>query len=241
MNRSLHGTNSSSGIYGKTARSQRNHSLTPLPKPPQPAPYKNPNVPSPINQNIDLSPENPSQSLSPETSSQLRQSTSRHPDQQDHQNIDPSLDSSLPNMFQGLDAESSSHHSPIPLFDFDWTNFGHFDDINQSLDILNRNDDVNAQLDQLMNMNYLSNLESSLASPANAPGTPVDGEPGSALCPPNRILRIPTSDDIPIRGIHSGPPPTTYVWKRLREHTWQDMNNEINNSVCYPFSCCCLF
>lgn len=87
-----------------------------------------------------------------------------------------------------------------------------------------------------MNMNYLSNLDSSLASPANAPGTPVDGEPGSALCPPNRVLRIPTSDDIPIRGIHSGPPPTTYVWKRLREHTWQDMNNEINNLV-YVLPC----
>jgi hypothetical protein len=132
-----------------------------------------------------------------------------------------------------IDAESSSH-SPIPLFDFDWTNFGHFDDINQSLDILNRNDDVNAQLDQLMNMNYLSNLDSTLASPAAVPGTPADVDGGSALCPPNRVLRIPTSDDIPIRGIHSGPPPTTYAWKRLKEQNWHDLNNELNALVFHP-------
>jgi hypothetical protein len=129
-----------------------------------------------------------------------------------------------------LDAASSSH-SPIPLFDFDWTNFGHFDDINQSLDILTQNDDVNAQLDQLMNMNYLSNLNSTLASPAALPGTPADVDAGSALCPPNRVLRIPTSDDIPIRGIHSGPPPTTYTWKRLKEQHWHTLHNELDALV----------
>jgi hypothetical protein len=84
-------------------------------------------------------------------------------------------------------------------------------------------------------MNYLSNLDSTLASPAAVPGTPADVDAGSALCPPNRVLRIPTSDDIPIRGIHSGPPPTTYTWKRLKEQNWNDLNNELNALVRSPF------
>jgi hypothetical protein len=120
----------------------------------------------------------------------------------------------------------------IPLFDFNWNDFGHFDDINQSLDILNQTDDVNAQLDLLMNMNYLSNLES--GSPAGN-STEVEGlssEGGAAaLCPPNIFLRIPTSDDIPIRGIHSGPPPTKVSWKRLKEATWYMHSDEVERLV----------
>lgn len=122
----------------------------------------------------------------------------------------------------------------IPLFDFNWNDFGHFDDINQSLDILNQTDDVNAQLDLLMNMNYLSNLESGGPGSPTGNSNEVEGvasEGAAVLCPPNIFLRIPTSDDIPIRGIHSGPPPTTVNWKRLKEATWYLLSDEVERLV----------
>jgi hypothetical protein len=130
----------------------------------------------------------------------------------------------------------------IPLFDFNWNDFGHFDDINQSLDILTQTDDVNAQLDLLMNLNYLSNLDSGGQSPTRTEvaASSMDAEAGliegaAALCPPNIFLRIPTSDDIPIRGIHSGPPPTKVSWKRLKEATWYMLSDEVERQVLPTF------
>jgi hypothetical protein len=114
--------------------------------------------------------------------------------------------------------------SPVPLFDFNWNDFSHFDEINQSLDVLNQNDDVNAQLDQLMNMNFLSELDMEQRS------SPVlDGS--SAICPPNTLSRIPTSQDIPVKGIHSFPPPSKYTWKKLLEWRWQELNDQLSLEV----------
>jgi hypothetical protein len=115
--------------------------------------------------------------------------------------------------------------SPVPLFDFNWNDFSHCDEINASLDILNQNDNVNAQLDQLMNLNFLSDLD-----PDSRGSLAEDGS--SALCPPNSISRIPTSHDIPIKGGHSFPPPSNYTWKKLLDNRWLEINLQLQVCLC---------
>jgi len=131
----------------------------------------------------------------------------------------------------GYSNTHTSGMSPVPLLDFNWNNFDFFDEVDQSLDILNWNEDVNAQLDQLMNMNFLTELEPGPSTAITPRAPPVPKPDGSSeLVPPNPLMRIPTSDEIPIKGIHSGPPPSRYTWNRLVDSKWAELNDRLRLS-----------
>ena len=116
-------------------------------------------------------------------------------------NNDLSADSGLGQLDSAGMSASHLQSSAVPLFDVNWDESGVFQEINQILGVFERSGDVNAQLDQLMNINFLSELES--------------GMDGSDLRPSNTLLNIRMSDDNSMSRIDSGPSPSKHTWRRL--------------------------
>lgn len=99
---------------------------------------------------------------------------------------------------------------------FNW-NFGYFEEISESLGVLNRAGGVNAQLDQLLN-SFLSDADHDFPMGISQPSK-QDSE--------NGLFRIPTSNEVPIAGMHSAPPPTKNVWKKLTDSRWAELVLEL--------------
>jgi hypothetical protein len=102
------------------------------------------------------------------------------------------------------------------LPNFNW-NFGYFEGINESLDVLNRAGGVNAQLDQLLNT-FLSDADHDF---------PMGISQTSKSDPEDGLFRIPTSNEVPIAGMHSAPPPTKNVWRKLTDSRWAELVLEL--------------
>jgi hypothetical protein len=103
----------------------------------------------------------------------------------------------------------------MPPFFGNHTEFGYFEEINYGLDVLNHSNDFNATLDQMMNMSFASDF-SVLARRASPPAV-------SSLGDSETLFRIPTSDDVPIHGIQTGPPPSKHAWRNLNEARWTEL------------------
>lgn len=103
-----------------------------------------------------------------------------------------------------------------PFANFNWS-FGYFEEINESLDVLNRAGGVNAQLEQLLN-SFLSDTDHDY---------PMEITPTSKQDLENGLFRIPTSNEVPIDGMHSAPPPTKNIWKRLSDSRWAELVLEL--------------
>jgi hypothetical protein len=41
------------------------------------------------------------------------------------------------------------------------------------------------------------------------------------------LFRIPTSNEVPIDGMHSAPPPTKNIWKKLSDSRWAELVLEL--------------
>jgi hypothetical protein len=186
---------------------------------PQPAPYKNPhhNPPShfsPISDNPPSRfPDNPAAqaNFSPisDLSSHL---TSTQDEIKEPMNSMMTLTEPTSIMTE-FPPESPARDVP-PMSHFNW-NFGYFDGIAESLDVLTRTGGVNAQLDQLLS-SFLSGTETEIPLDSAFKAIPPhDSE--------NGLFRIPTSNEVPLDGIHSGPPPSKSVWKKFTEARWNDL------------------
>lgn len=103
----------------------------------------------------------------------------------------------------------------MPPFFGNHNEFGYFEEINYGLDVLNHSNDFNATLDQMMNMSFVSDF-SVLARRASPPAI-------SSLGDSETLFRIPTSDDVPIDGIQTGPPPSKHAWRNLNEARWIEL------------------
>jgi hypothetical protein len=180
-----------------------------LPKPdlPQPAPYKNP---------FDRSAQ--SSSLSPPAS--ISQGGNAVPNSaQDHHSSDEHLSPNVFSVNSGVAVEADivtqtpatnlPSQDTGPFGNFNW-NFGYFEEINETLDVLNRAGGVNAQLDQLLN-SFLSDTDHDF---------PMEIDATSKHDSENGLFRIPTSNEVPIDGMHSAPPPTKNIWKKLGDSRW---------------------
>jgi hypothetical protein len=111
--------------------------------------------------------------------------------------------------------DESPNSLPMPS-PFTWNDFTYFDELNNSLGVLNPTDDMQSQIDQLM-----SNMLPSGSATAwpSTPNVNNMSEPQEALTP---LFRIPTSAEVPIKGVHSAPPPTRSI-KKMDETAWKQM------------------
>jgi hypothetical protein len=213
--RSLHGTNTSSTIYSNQGGN------VPKPPLPQPAPYQNPNMNRP--------------SLSPSQSSASLRSPLVHDGGQRNGSMGSNKEDTLSPMTSAhsftpfpigaeLSGPAPGQFSFPPSMSNNW-NFGYLDEINESLDILNQEGGVSAQLDQLLN-SFLS--EENVMTNVNSKPTPAaSGSP---------LFRIPTSSEVPIEGIHSAPPPSNRVWRKLTESRWNEIASQVDPFLTvYPF------
>jgi len=111
--------------------------------------------------------------------------------------------------------------SPFPYHDFTF-----FDELNYSLGILNPTDDFQSQIDQLMN-----SVVPSGAATGAYPSTPKPDVDAS-------LFRIPASNEVPIKGNHSAPPPTKVTVRKLNEEAWEHLQRQVKSAeAVFVFLC----
>ena len=250
--RTIHGTTDSSQLYSKGANktdSSRSAKTTALP---QPAPFQNPS-----NQHANISNTStvtPTPVLPPtpaydpfsfvsstngiHSTAPHIESTFTHSDPDSDTNqllaLQPSPQHMLPTPFTGdhsqlhtsIDQSPDSLPGPSP---FTWNDFTFFDELNHSLGILNPTDDMQSQIDQLMN----SMIPSGTATASAWPSSPNPSAPTgtTTTCTmdvaSDPLFRIPTANEVPIKGVHSAPPPTRNIEKKLDETAWKNLVEQI--------------
>jgi hypothetical protein len=156
----------------------------------------------------------------------------------DHENnlLDPQLLSLQPSPQHMLPTPFTNDQTRLPSMDdespnslpmpspFTWNDFTFFDELNNSLGVLNPTDDMQSQIDQLM-----SNMIPSGSATAwpSTPNVNNIQEPQEALTP---LFRIPTFAEVPIKGVHSGPPPTRSIEKKMDETAWKQMSLQLREA-----------
>jgi hypothetical protein len=100
---------------------------------------------------------------------------------------------------------------------FTWNDFTFFDELNHSLGILNPTDDLQSQIDQLMTSVLPSGSATAWPSTPNVSNLPDPAITDSS----SSLFRIPKATEVPIKGVHSAPPPTRNIDKKLDEATWK--------------------
>jgi hypothetical protein len=213
IGRSIHGTSSAASVYSKSGKSQMMGRLS-KPDLPQPAPYRNP-----FDGSAESSSLSPTTSMSHPGGSGIPDSIQdAHSQKEDFSPSDYSVHSGVP-IEQDAGIQTTAANLPsqdiAPFANFNW-NFGYFEEINESLDVLNRAGGVNAQLDQLLN-SFLVDTEQEFAMEL----APTSDESE------NGLFRIPTSNEVPIDGMHSAPPPTKNIWKKLSDSRWAELVLEL--------------
>jgi len=131
-----------------------------------------------------------------------------------------------------IDQSPDSLPGPSP---FNWNDFTFFDELNHSLGILNPTDDMQSQIDQLMNSMVPSGTVTASAWPSspnpnasNTTGTVNVTHTQCAVDMANDpLFRIPTANEVPIKGVHSAPPPTPNIEQKLDETAWKRLVEQI--------------
>lgn len=157
-----------------------------------------------------------------------------------HSQLHTSIDHS--SLHTSIDQSPDSLPGPSP---FTWNDFTFFDELNHSLGILNPTDDMQSQIDLLMNSMVHSgpatgtwpSSPNPIASigpvtlPTNASGLAITtAETTASGCPlaaEDPLFRIPTANEVPIKGVHSAPPPTRNLDKKLDETAWKGLVEQI--------------
>ena len=248
--RTIHGTTDSSQVYSKGAKADAaKKTIPPLP---QPAPFQNPNSHSTSNKTITPTPVLPptpaydpflfsssSNCITDCTPSLDLSLQNRSPADAENNVLDPQLltlqrspQQTLPTPFTdpnsqiqtSIDQSPDSLPGPSP---FTWNDFTFFDELNHSLGILNPTDDMQSQLDQLISSVLPSGSATQWPSTPNMSNTDIVPELLESAAP---LFRIPTSNEVPIKGVHSAPPPTMRIEKKLDETAWKKLAAQVHIS-----------
>jgi hypothetical protein len=131
-----------------------------------------------------------------------------------------------PNTQLHTSIEESPDSLPGPS-PFTWNDFTFFDELNHSLGILNPTDDMQSQLDQLMSSVIPSGSATQWPSTPNMSNVDTIPSITDTSAP---LFRIPTANEVPIKGVHSAPPPTKNIEKKLDETAWKKLNAQIHIS-----------
>lgn len=115
---------------------------------------------------------------------------------------------------------------------FNWNDFTYFDELNHSLGILNPTDDMQDQINLLLESVVPSSAVTANAPSPNATNISLDPVMPETSAP---LFRIPTSTEIPIKGVHSAPPPAKNIEKKLDESAWEKMTEQVKAAgTVYP-------
>jgi len=175
--------------------------------------------------------------LQPSPQHMLPTSFTTDPHSQLHTSIDHS------SLHTSIDQSPDSLPGPSP---FTWNDFTFFDELNHSLGILNPTDDMQSQIDLLMasmvhsepvtgtwlsSPNPISSngpvtLPTNTSALANT--TAENNVTGCPLLTEDPLFRIPTANEVPIKGVHSAPPPTRNLEKKLDETAWKSLVEQIH-------------
>jgi hypothetical protein len=115
--------------------------------------------------------------------------------------------------------DESPDSLPMPS-PFTWNDFTFFDELNNSLGVLNPTDDMQSQIDQLMSSMLPSGSATAWPSTPNLHSLPDPPGLHEHSAP---LFRIPTANEIPIKGVHSAPPPTRSIEKKMDETAWKQL------------------
>ena len=129
-----------------------------------------------------------------------------------------------------VDESPDSLPGPSP---FTWNDFTFFDELNHSLGSLNPTDDMQSQIDQLMSNMLPSGSATCWPSTPNVSGLhdgPVNNESSAPHDSSAPLFRIPAANEVPIKGVHSAPPPTRNIEKKLDESSWKSLVSQIHTA-----------
>jgi hypothetical protein len=230
----IHGTNESSSVYSKRIKNTRGgYTRVPEVILPQPMAYQNPNTQKTSAESNSM---NVTFTTSPESSDPFERTSAKQQSPVLHSSelrtsagspnlqLSRAISASQPQ----LDHANSLNGVP-PFLSSQYNDFGYFDEINYGLDILNQSNDFNATLDQMMNMSFLSDFPAARRSTAFSP-LPDEFQSTGGQNSSDPLFRIPTSDDVPVDGIHTGPPPSKHAWKNLVEARWIELVSQVEGS-----------
>jgi hypothetical protein len=250
--RTIHQTTDSSQKYSNRAKSDLfKDEKTTLP---QPAPFKNPNSQTPGTSSIVPTPVHPAtlvydpfsfsssmtNGLSMTSTSPLNPSFTRSPTDHENNLLDPQLLALQPSPqhmlpgtpFTNADRthlasmnDDSPESLPMPS-PFTWNDFTFFDELNISLGVLNPTDDMQSQIDRLMSNMLTSGAPTSTAWPSAPDVNNLPDIPETSAT----LFRIPTSNEVPIKGVHSAPPPTRHLDQKFDEAAWKQISAQIKEA-----------
>lgn len=123
----------------------------------------------------------------------------------------------------GMDQSPESFTGASP---FIWNDFTFFDKLNHSLGILNPTDDIQNQLDQLISNVVPSGIEIATAwpsSPSPNNNHNLSEAPNAASRTSAALFRIPASNEVHIKEVHSAPPMSRNIEKKLDEAAWKGL------------------